>query len=82
MRPLVRYGLIGFLITLVVTQSVPWAVIGGLALWFVQMQIWCWKPCRRCSGKGKHFDPLGHWHDCGACEGRGKFLRQFVLGDR
>lgn len=60
---------------------------GGIGVWFLALAfalagvavlyLWPHAKCRKCTGSGKLFSPLGddHWRTCPRCSGSGKRMR-------
>lgn len=75
------WWVIGFLTFFVWTGSGIVGVLGGLATWWLTVQVWWRTVCRRCGGTARFYDP-GSGADsrpCPACEGRGWVPRIFAV---
>ncbi len=82
MKAFVVWWLVGFVVVTVWTGDGLFGIVGGVAAWFLTVQIWWRTPCRRCGGTPRFNDwaSADKWRPCPDCEGRGWVPRLFAVG--
>jgi DnaJ-class molecular chaperone len=73
---------VGFIVCIALTGNGTVGVIGGIATWWVSVQIWWRTYCPRCDGSPQNFDwsTDKNWRPCPECGGRGWVPRMFAVG--
>jgi hypothetical protein len=81
-KAFVVWWLVGFFVFTVWTGDGLVGALGGLATWFLTVQVWWRTPCRRCGGSPKVSDwaSVEKWRPCSGCAGRGWVPRLFAVG--
>ena len=84
MKAFAVWWVVGCIVWTAWTGSAIIGVLGGLATWWVSVQVWWRTVCRRCDGtpRIRDWSTRSNWRPCPECEGRGWVPRMFAVGRR